>query len=460
MLLHMWFLGLLACQDAESVPDDAPPASEGDTDPDTITAPDPSGLLQGFVPTNIVVLHTDTLRYDHTPWYGYGRLTFPRLAARTGWVRWERMYASSGWTAPSTTSLLTGLDIHNHGVRMVNEAYRDDLVQPTLASTYAEQGFATIFVSGNELFGFPAGLTAGFDVVELLEVEPSNAAANFAAALEAIDLLAPGTPFVAHIQAFDPHQPWRPNPLDLGTWADLDTLPFDLLAAREGQQAGLAVELDSRDPTRINAAKRAVVDLYDEELLGLDRSIEHLLLALDERGLLTNTLVAFTADHGESLFDRGRNYGHGASLYEELVRVPLVFYNPTLTNASVDGCLGAVMDIHPTLLTAMDVPVPAGLDGHPLQEGCRPLVTSTIYREGPDGSPVNLVQMTASTVDFKLLRVCDGAQLGYDLADDPGSLRPLDALAPAPFDLLTATLDTVEAAAAVTWPGTECLFAE
>lgn len=471
----MWFLSLLACgtdgepAETDRAPDDSAVDSDTDETGDTDTAidtdetgddtgdPDPSELFQGFVPTNIVIIHTDTLRWDHTPWYGYTRNTFPKLTGRSGWVRWERAYATSGWTAPSTTSVLTGRDVHNHGVRMVNELYRDILEYPTFATTYRDQGFATIFVTGNELFEFPAGLTEGFDEMVYLEREPLNSEANINVALESLDRLAEGTPFAMHIQAFDPHQPWRPSPFDLGTWANLDDVPFDVNGGRDTQQAGLNAALDSDDPAVVSGATRAVVDLYDEELLGLDAQIDALLDGLDTRGLLADTLVVFTSDHGETLFDRGPQYGHGVSLYEELVRVPLLFYNPAFTNASVDGCLASTMDIHPTLLAAMGIPLPDELDGESMLDGCRSVVTSTIYREGSElDSPVNLIQMTAATVDTKLLRVCeDGAQVGYDLAADPGSVSPV-AMTGETFDLLASTLDRIEAEAAVTWPETSC----
>ncbi len=458
----MHLLALLACRPPDADPGEPAPVVGADSAGDSDTAPpqDPTSLFQGFVPTNIIVLHTDTLRYDHTPWYGYARDTLPSLSARTGWVRWERMYATSGWTAPATTSLLTGLTVEHHGVRMVNEVWRDELVHPTFATAYGAHGYASLFVSGNDLFGFPTGLTAGFQSVDLPEDEPVNSAANVASALRALDGLTPGTPFVLHIQAFDPHQPWRPSPAHAGTWAALDTLPFELAGTKDAQKDALALALDSTDPAVVAAAEQAVIDVYDEELLGLDQSFEALLVALEERALLDETLVVFTADHGETLFDRSTTYGHGRALYEELVRLPLVFYNPALTDASIDGCLGSAVDIHPTLLTALGLPVPDALDGRPLQDGCRPLVTASIYRETTDETAVSLVQMTAATVDFKLLRVCDGGQLGYDLGADPGSVTPLPALAGAPFPELSRALDALEGEAAAAWPGSACAYAD
>lgn len=426
--------------------------------PDTGAEPegvDPSDVLQGLAPTNVVVLHTDTLRWDHTPWYGYARDTFPRLSARAGWVRWERMYAQSGWTVPSSTSMLTGVDIVRHGVRLWDEEAHDTLRVTPLAEAWRDAGYATLFISGNSVFETDAELAGGYDPIGIYEDEPGNSSVNVEAALAAIDTA--GGPFVLHVQAFDPHAPWSPQPEDLGTWSDLDTLLLPLPQDRDldhEQRDVLLGELHSDDPARIAAVEQSVIDLYDEELLGLDRSLDALLAGLEERGLAEDTLVVFTADHGETLFDRGIDYGHGQTLYEEQVRVPMVFYNPLFTDASVDGCLGSTMDLHPTLMEAAGVPIPPDLDGRPLTEGCRPVVTATIFRVQDDGE-VALTEMTAATTRYKLLHPCGGKAFRYDLDSDPLSTNARGIDAPA-FDTLTDALDGVETALGEAWPGMSC----
>lgn len=423
---------------------------------DTDVPAPPGDFLQGFVPKNVVILHTDTLRWDHTPWYGYGRETFPLLSARSGWVRWERMYSTSGWTAPSTASFFTAQDIHHHGVRMTNDEVGDDLLGPVLGDWYQQQGYATGLVSGNILFLEDSGMTRGWQSATVDDHEPMNASANTAAALSWLDSLPAAQPFVLHMQAFDPHAAWYPAEEDQGTYADLSVLPFALTDSSDDQRTGLTRALREVDAAAKQAMLTSIVGLYDEELLGLDRSLEQLLQGLEARGLLADTLIVFTADHGETLFDRGDTFGHGSSLFEEQHRIPLVFYNPALTDQSVDGCLGSNVDVHPTLLQAMGLPVPDGIDGVPLQEQCRAFTTGSIYRDLDTDGVVAPLQITIQTTEWKLLRDCERRESLYHISSDPGSIRPIQDSADAPVEGMRKELDAFMVEVQEKWPDVSC----
>lgn len=419
-------------------------------------APDaPVELFQGLAPRNVVVLHTDTLRWDHLPWYGYERQTLPLLSARRGWVRWERMYSTSGWTAPSTASLFTAQDIHHHGVRMTNDEVGDDLLGPVIADWYAAQGLATGLVSGNELFNEESGMTRGYELASVTAQEPLNAESNVEAALAWLDGLPASQPFLLHIQAFDPHAAWFPAQEDQGTWSDLSVLPFRLTDDSDTQRQAVGRALVDGSEADREALKASVIGLYDEELLGLDRALDRMIDELDQRGLLADTLIVFTADHGENLFDRDDSWGHGSALYEEQHRIPLLFYHPSFTDTSVDGCLASNVDLHPTLLRAMGLPLPEGIDGAPMQDQCRAFTTGSIYRDFDDQPGAEPIQLTVQTTEWKLLRACGRAQTLYDLTDDPGSLRPVDP-AGAPVSALNAQLDQLMDDIRQTWPGFTC----
>jgi arylsulfatase A-like enzyme len=134
------------------------------------------------------------------------------------------------------------------------------------------------------------------------------------------------------------------------------------------------------------AERQALVDLYDAEILYTDAKLGELLAELDRRGLLDRTLVVLLADHGEELLERG-GIGHGTSLYEELLHVPLILRlpggspEPHRIAAPV-----STVDLLPTLAEYFELDAPPGLAGRSLlglvagEDALRP-----IYAEGLHG---------------------------------------------------------------------------
>ena len=90
-----------------------------------------------------------------------------------------------------------------------------------------------------------------------------------------------------------------------------------------------------------------------------------------------DTLVVFSADHGESLGENGI-FGHGGNLDSVVEHIPLVMYHPGLKPDQAH-CLAENVDTMPTVLTAMGLEVPDNLDGHPLQQGCRKYTHASVY---------------------------------------------------------------------------------
>jgi arylsulfatase A-like enzyme len=95
---------------------------------------------------------------------------------------------------------------------------------------------------------------------------------------------------------------------------------------------------------------------YDSEIAFTDHHIGRLLGYLEERGMLENTVVAFVSDHGEEFRDHGR-YGHTVTLYEELIRVPLMIFVPDLAANRVPAVV-ASLDLGPTLLALLGLHPP------------------------------------------------------------------------------------------------------
>jgi arylsulfatase A-like enzyme len=136
--------------------------------------------------------------------------------------------------------------------------------------------------------------------------------------LDALD----GRPFFAFVNYFDAHEPYMPDPRLEAAWAtNSATRRVDLF-----RYFGHEITLTATKRASPEALTREH-DAYDASLAGLDADIGALLTALETRGLLKNTVVIITADHGEQFGEHGL-YRHGNSLYRELLQVPLIILGP------------------------------------------------------------------------------------------------------------------------------------
>jgi arylsulfatase len=330
----------------------------------------------------VIVIHVDTLRREQMTTYGYARDTTPLLAARD-WMIVDGLRAASGWTMPSTAALLTGLEPQHNGMRYA-EGPKD---MPTLEVTsFAERlhdlGWSTAMFTGNIWASDLDGLDRGFSSTALVrkgEAEGPNSGALFAEALDWLAGRDPAQPFLLHIQPMDVHGPYQSTPEDLAAFR---TEPMPLEEFDEGgwddEQLADAWEAAETEEERA-AIAQAGIDAYDAALLGLDRQIGAFLDELDEQGLLPDTLVVLAADHGESLDESGQGFfGHHHGLREELTRLPWMMLRPDLEPGRVT-CLSSNVDVWPTILPLLGVPVPEGLDGYDLGTGCRETARGSLY---------------------------------------------------------------------------------
>lgn len=282
-------------------------------------------------PDNVVVVVIDTLRRDHLATYGYERQTAPFLdrLAREGAV-FDGLSPTS-WTKPATASLLTGL----HPLRHQAVGRLDSVPEPvvTLAERLREEGYRTLGISANGWISRFFGFDQGFD--ELAVVDDLWYAEEVNRRLQPrLDRLRP--PFFLYVHYVDPHAPYEPRTAwDGGALSDPTPVAMEALDAFSIRQ---------RPPELMTRVR----DLYDGEIRGADRGLEELVRELERRGLMKNTLLVVTSDHGEEMEDHGR-MSHGLSLYEEVVRVPLVFHAPHRIPAGRHG-IASLMDVVPTLM--------------------------------------------------------------------------------------------------------------
>ncbi|MHC4376240.1 MAG: sulfatase [Planctomycetota bacterium] len=353
--------------------------------------PDPAG----DAPVHLLLVTLDTLRADHTSAYGYRRDTTPNLAALAAeGVRFERAYSSAPFTAPSHASLFTGQVTQTHGVLSWGVPLASDSL--TLAEIAEQQGYATA-----AFYNHPSLETCdvlrGFEVQRPEVFGPwQDTLANFEAWLDERD----DRSICSWIHLWDVHRPygyrnWYWFQEQSGrSGADLELSfaetgygpehdarvgrreeHYNVRADRRAQALPLGGELsENQQPTGSRVFGeldwRSIADRYDNGVRYVDDGVGALVALLEERGLLDDTLLVITADHGETLTERPEVwFTHDPYLYEETLRVPLILRLPGGAQAGrvVTGGPARSIDLLPTFLDWAGLDVPGGIQGRSLR---------------------------------------------------------------------------------------------
>jgi len=340
---------------------------------------------------NILLIMEDALRARNLGCYGYPRPTSPNLdrMAREG-VRFETCVAVSAHTFPPVVSILTGLFPASH--RLMTERDYNEWKHAGIwrgrrlpLHSLAENGWA---VDGELVMRWsPLGFTRDCNsVLDYIRAEKGRKWFYFA------------QPYFTHLP-YNPPEEYYLLMVEPGFAPDPETAkrmdvvrrymvchPPDVKAAMEvGQEdsigtigdgvhdrSSVVVEFQPRDAPGITA-------LYDGEVRVFDDYLGRVLHALEEAGILDDTLVIVTADHGEELLERG-HVGHTScnlkgTLYDECLLVPLVMrYPPKLPPSIVVRQQVSQVDIMPTIFDLMDIPFDFAADGRsllPLIRGAR-----------------------------------------------------------------------------------------
>lgn len=416
-MMHIILLSLLACTPEPC--DSGEPIAAGNN---------VSGLagLGELGATNVIFFHVDTLRADHLPHYGYERDTLPQIADMP-WLTVDQMYAATSWTIPSTSSLLTGLGIASHHVGHMGGSgnFNAHITDPTLPQHFTDMGYSTFAYSGNEALRGLEGAFDGFTHAMEPVTGPDNRDANWQVdqLLAWTDTLAPGTPFFAFVQPMNTHDPYLPSDEFFGNWSDPETLPFSITDTREEQLADLEQAYhDAATEEEKQAVVEALLAVYDETILSVGKAVERAKRGLEARGLAQDTLIVLTADHGESLGDNriaaGRlDIGHGGTLRQETVHIPLMFHHPRLLEGT-ETCLSQNVDTLPTVLDALNLPKMEGIEGQSLAEGCRDYAHSALMAPNQDADLLWAINATDGE-NLLMWDCAEGDAYRYILTTDP-----------------------------------------
>ena len=344
-------------------------------------------------PPNLVLLTVDTLRADRLGCYGYSRDTSPeldRLAAEG--TLFEAAYVQRGSTWPSLTSILTSQHPVTHGVR--ENGMQLGSGPATLAESLAGRGYATQAVLTNSY----QQAWRGFETIVPAEEKPQDQVA----ADRAIDWLRTGAvePFFLWVHLVAPHDPYAPpashdrfgDPGYAG-WVDGGSI----------STTRIMFGLDTPQPADLERLQ----SLYDGEVAFSDAMIARVLAALEERSFLDNSLVVATSDHGEELLDHHNYFFHHASVYESVLRVPLILWQPGVVPAGRrEGAVVQSIDIAPTILELLGVPAPASFDGRSLA----PLLRGETLADEPAFAELKDQILTVRTAGHRYVFNPSGAQ--------------------------------------------------
>lgn len=473
-----------------------------------------AALLVGCAPTrdpdprpDILWVVWDTARADHLSLYGYGKPTTPRLDR---WAQGARVFedatSTAGYTVPSHASMFTGLMPSQHCVN--NATPRLDDRFTTLAELLHGAGYRTFLYSANPQIsaqerpnfaqGFevelhpwsrgyleralalvkdkvpredhsselPARLAAvqhGDEELTPWNVKAAGALAQ-EATLEWLGSLRGDRPWLVFLNYMEAHRPQIPA----RAYRERLMTPEQVERSYQVDRSWLRMwEYTFRLREFSDEELAVTAATYDATLAELDDLFASLTDALGSKGYLENAVVVLTSDHGEQLGEH-HMLDHQYSLYQPLLRVPLVLWFPKRIEPGRDPRPVMNFDLFPTLLELAGVPVP-----NPGQSQARSLLD-------PDPARVRLAEETASSDvgitevlaahpawdpspfrrvlraliagRHKYLWGSDGRSSLYDLAADPLETRDLIRDDPATAERLHAQLAAAESGAR-TCPG-------
>ncbi len=401
----------------------------------------PRAEPKSFAPSHAggtILIIADALRADVLPFYtqlnapGQAALT-PNLATLAeGGLLFERAYAQASWTKPAVASIMTGLLPRQHKAMSKKAILKEE--HKTMAEIFKKNGYKTLAISNNSNLGHAFGFQQGFDIYRELPTRryfnappsatklsvynmyrlirerylPVGRKAEYfynpaeTVTMEALNLLdsaADERPFFLYLHYMDPHDPYfAKNGASYARVAD----PFPKLDKAQEMYAA-----------------------YRDEVERLDSGIGLLLAGLKARNLMDKVEIIFTSDHGEEFGDHGYFY-HGTSLYQEQLKVPLIFFGPTIP-AGRYPAMARGSDILPTIAALHGFaaePAWAGLD---LLSGLAP----TIHLAEEDHQGHELTAVISG--EYSLIRANSDnpralkAVEFYDLVKDPGERQNLAA---------------------------------
>ncbi len=289
---------------------------------------------------NVLLILPDTLRADHLGCYGYHRQTSPNIDKFADeCLFFEKAFSPSPWTKTAVGSILTSLYPHEHGAYKWADNLNNQSL--TLTEIFRNKNYRTFSAQANGLITSRYGFHQGFQIYkEMTNDLAENLTDEFVTWLNRNKR----RPFFAYLHFMDTHYPYKVPGHYTRTYAS------------EGQSALNLDELKSQDIrllTEMGMAqndKDHIVDLYDDSIVYFDIHFGRIIDALRANQILDKTIVILLADHGEEFWRHG-SFGHGHTLYNELLHVPLLIRYTKILPAKKVPFPVQLIDLYPTILS-------------------------------------------------------------------------------------------------------------
>ncbi len=389
---------------------------------------------------NVILISLDTVRADHLSVYGYHRPTTPNLArlAEEG-VVFEQAFTPTPWTVPAHMSLFTSLYPSVHSISHLTPQSDMSRMLPEMLEDAGYQTAAFVAPVLSEDYGF----SKGYDQYYRAErVRPADIMVDRALEWLAQDPGRPAVlprPFFLFLHLFDAHHPYEPP------W------PFDTAyvpAYRPNIRDISRSHPYEQDKELSTEELSEVVALYDGEIAYADFAIGRFLDELAALGLYDSSLIVVFGDHGEGFLEHGL-MNHGNSVYDELIRIPLLIRFPRARHAGrrVEEPV-QLIDVTPTILREVGVePLPAMqgsllLDPLPATGSRRFAYASEAFAACLRTSSWKLIENPPSRFE-KIPRAIRMEYELYDLKEDPKEQNNLAAALPDRVESMARTLGVI-----------------
>ncbi|MDX1572213.1 MAG: sulfatase [Xanthomonadales bacterium] len=307
-----------------------------------------SGCSDGPDRPHLVLVSIDTLRWDYLGPYGYAE---KHISPTVNWLAengtvFNQAVASAGTTIPSHGTMLTGLYPRQHGARSNFHALYPET--DTIARALTDAGYQTGVFTSTNIITKVGKLNRGFQADNLPApgkpgiTGPQPGSVTLGEVEGWLDTLTPSEdPIFLFLHIWEPHEPYEVTEWGDERMGDYGDFLEDGVSVEDLRQRGQEIRNSDEHVAALQA-------LYSGEVHAADRVLGQFFENWKRRGLLDNTVVIFTADHGQGLGERKR-MGHGPTHYEHVIRVPMIiadFRDPEARR--IDTRVGTI-DIAPTL---------------------------------------------------------------------------------------------------------------
>jgi arylsulfatase A-like enzyme len=373
---------------------------------------------------NVVVILVDALRYDHVGCYGYSRPTSPALDAfAQESLLFTQAISQSSYTKPVIASLFTSLYPSQHNVfrntrhdaagNFISDVLDDSF--KTMAEYLRDAGFNTAgFLEQAQLRNY-MGFAQGFYYYKPDMGTAPEINRGFFKWLP----LNKHRKFFAYLHYLDTHAPYAPPPKYRDLFGEFDHGANIPERVKDWQKFKAEVTDGSITLTQTDAEQ--LMALYDAEIRAFDDDMKALFAKLKEEGVYDNSLIIITADHGDEFLEHG-SVDHAHTLYDELLRVPLMIRFPKGEHRGVVNAQVQIIDLLPTILEFCNIELDTHLMGHSL----------LAYKDGVNGHeeiPVfseraDLISLRTGRYKY-IYNVEEKAGELYDLQNDPSESKNL-----------------------------------